>query len=83
MPNFRNVYKHDMDFLRGYMIHFSASRWSGGTYNGEDLGGAYKDAMREPGGWGVWMMMQGETIPKEKNHVRLSKDKKDEWGIPH
>jgi choline dehydrogenase-like flavoprotein len=26
IPNFRNVYKHDMDFLRGYMIHFGASR---------------------------------------------------------
>jgi choline dehydrogenase-like flavoprotein len=26
--------------------------------------------------------MQGETIPKESNHVRLSKDKKDKWGIP-
>ncbi len=26
--------------------------------------------------------MQGETIPKEKNHVRLSTDKKDAWGIP-
>ena len=28
------------------------------------------------------MMMQGETIPKETNHVRLSKDQKDAWGIP-
>jgi choline dehydrogenase-like flavoprotein len=28
------------------------------------------------------MMMQGETLPKEKNHVRLDKDKKDAWGIP-
>jgi choline dehydrogenase-like flavoprotein len=28
------------------------------------------------------MMMQGETIPKESNHVRLSPDQKDEWGIP-
>jgi choline dehydrogenase-like flavoprotein len=27
-------------------------------------------------------MMQGETIPKESNHVRLSKDQKDQWGIP-
>ena len=26
--------------------------------------------------------MQGETIPKETNHVRLSTDKKDQWGIP-
>ena len=28
------------------------------------------------------MYMQGETIPKETNHVRLSNDKKDQWGIP-
>jgi choline dehydrogenase-like flavoprotein len=26
--------------------------------------------------------MQGETIPKETNHVRLSKEEKDQWGIP-
>ena len=28
------------------------------------------------------MMMQGETIPKKENHVTLSKDQKDQWGIP-
>jgi len=28
------------------------------------------------------MYMQGETIAKESNHVRLSADKKDQWGIP-
>jgi choline dehydrogenase-like flavoprotein len=28
------------------------------------------------------MYMQGETIPKETNHVRLSADQKDQWGIP-
>src|SRR5258708_578564 len=28
------------------------------------------------------MYMQGETIPKENNYVRLSKDQKDQWGIP-
>jgi choline dehydrogenase-like flavoprotein len=26
--------------------------------------------------------MQGETIPKETNHVRLSDTEKDQWGIP-
>jgi choline dehydrogenase-like flavoprotein len=26
--------------------------------------------------------MQGETIPKETNHVSLSTDEKDQWGIP-
>lgn len=28
------------------------------------------------------MMMQGETIPVESNHVRLSIDQKDAWGVP-
>jgi len=79
MPNFRNVYKQEMDFLRGYMVHFSASR---GKARSEGIGGAYKDAMTEAGDWGVYMMMQGETIPKESNHVRLSKDQQDAWGIP-
>ena len=32
--------------------------------------------------WHVGSHMMGETIPKEANHVRLSPDKKDEWGIP-
>jgi hypothetical protein len=34
------------------------------------------------GQWTVYSYVQGETIPKENNHVRLSTDKKDEWGIP-
>jgi len=81
LPNFRNVRKQEMDFLRGYMVHFSASRWTGGESK-EQIGADFKEALAEPGGWGVWMMMQGETIPKETNHVRLSKDHKDDWGIP-
>jgi len=48
----------------------------------ETIGGNYKDAMGEPGPWGVYMYLQGETIAKESNHVRLSEDKKDQWGIP-
>jgi len=38
--------------------------------------------LSEAGGWFVSSQMQGETIPKETNHVRLSKDQKDAWGIP-
>src|SRR4030095_14286910 len=26
LPNFRNVYKQEMDFIRGYMTHYSAGR---------------------------------------------------------
>jgi choline dehydrogenase-like flavoprotein len=83
MPNYRNVHKQETDFLRGYMTFFSAMRGSWGNISStEEIGGAYKDALTEPGSWGVFMMMQGETIPKEANHVRLSTDKHDDWGIP-
>ena len=83
MPNFRNVYKQETDFLRGYMTFFTATRagW-GHPVPGSQIGADFKDAISEPGDWQIYMMMQGETIPKEENHVRLSDDKKDEWGIP-
>lgn len=83
MPNFRNVHKQEMDFMRGYMTFYSASRpgWEHDT-NGPQIGGEYKDSIAEAGPWNVYMMMQGETIPKETNHVSLSKDEKDAWGIP-
>jgi choline dehydrogenase-like flavoprotein len=82
MPNFRNVKKQETDFLRGYTVHFSASRQKGVPAPGAPLGGDYKDAMSEAGPWTIFMMMQGETIPKEENHVRLSPDQQDAWGIP-
>src|SRR6185436_7527060 len=45
MPNFRNVQKQETDFLRGYTVHFSAGRSNSGFYpNGDQIGGAYKDA---------------------------------------
>ena len=83
MPNFRNVYRQETDFLRGYMTFFTANRagW-GHPVTGSQIGANFKEAISEPGDWGVYMMMQGETIPKKENHVRLSEDKKDEWGIP-
>jgi choline dehydrogenase-like flavoprotein len=48
----------------------------------DTVGGAYKDALAQPGPWGIYMYMQGETIPKESNHVRLHSTEKDQWGIP-
>jgi len=83
MPNFRNVYKQEMDFLRGYMTFYSVMRagWGHST-DGPQIGNNYKEAISEPGPWVVYVQMQGETIPKETNHVSLSKDEKDAWGIP-
>jgi choline dehydrogenase-like flavoprotein len=83
MPNFRNVHKQEMDFQRGYMTFYSATRPGWGHHtDGPQIGAGYKDNIAEAGPWGVYMMMQGETIPKETNHVNLSTDQKDAWGIP-
>ncbi|SFO68246.1 Choline dehydrogenase [Algoriphagus ornithinivorans] len=82
MPNFRNVKKQEMDFLRGYMTFYSAGRSGFGHADVRGFGAEFKKANTQPGPWNVFMMMQGETIPKESNQVSLSKDQKDEWGIP-
>src|SRR5690606_16979841 len=81
IPNFRNVKKQEMDFLRGYASFFSAYRAAGVPTEGRQVGGNYKDNMLKLGGWHVGVMMQGETIPNESNHVRLS-DELDQYGLP-
>lgn len=82
VANFRNVEKRDTDFFGGYVIYSGASREQFNASIEPEIGGEYKEAMSEPGKWSVYMYMQGETIAKETNHVRLSTDKKDQWGIP-
>jgi choline dehydrogenase-like flavoprotein len=82
MPSFRNVRKNDMDFLGGYITFWGAYRNVGNENNNDTIGANFKDALCEAGNWGVYMSIQGEVIPKHDNHVRLSKDEKDAWGIP-
>jgi choline dehydrogenase-like flavoprotein len=83
MPAFRNIYKQETDFLRGYVVFAGASRagWdSDGSPGG--IGAEYKEDLTRAHEWNVYMSIQGETIPKASNHVRLSKELKDDWGIP-
>ncbi|MGJ1285023.1 GMC oxidoreductase [Sphingobacterium spiritivorum] len=83
VPSFRNLYSKDADFQGGYMMTLGASRsgWSR-SLEGQELGAAYKDALTQPGGWSVYMSLQGETIPIYENHVRISDTEKDPYGIP-
>jgi len=82
MPNFRNVKKQEMDFLRGYMTFYSAARAGWGNARNSDFGPDFKEANSEVGPWGVFMMMQGETIPKLENRVYLDEKLIDKWGMP-
>ena len=83
IANYRNLHEQDTDYVGGFTTFSGAYRSSPNEEKmTETIGGNYKDEMGEPGPWGVYMYMQGETIAKETNHVRLSKDKTDQWGIP-
>jgi choline dehydrogenase-like flavoprotein len=82
IPRFRNLYKQETDFLRGYAAGFSANRGSSSDRSG--LGASLKDSLHHPkdGLWHVGSHMMGETIPKETNYVALDPSQKDPYGIP-
>lgn len=82
IPRFRNVFKQETNFLRGYAAGFSAYRST--DRDTSQLGEHLKDQLLHPsiGPWRVGSHMMGETIPKEASYVALSADQKDEWGIP-
>ncbi len=82
VPRFRNVFKQETNFLRGYAAGFDAGR--GFNTNTDGFGAELKKnlAIKDWGPWYVGSHMMGETIPKETNMVSLHSGKKDDWGIP-
>ena len=82
IPNYRNLKALETDFKGGYVIFSGGYRKTKYYEESEGIGAAYKQSLEEPGGWGMYMYMQGETIPKETNHVRLSDTEKDAYGMP-
>ena len=83
IPRFRNVFKQETDFLRGYASGFGASRYEHDDRSG--LGEDLKKGILNPklnNVWSVGSHMMGETIPKESNYVALDKTLLDPWGVP-
>ena len=83
LPRFRNVYKQETDFLRGYAAGFGAR--PARPVNSDGFGATLLENLNQTEENGVWYVnshMMGETIPKESNQVSLSADQKDQWGIP-
>ena len=83
VPRFRNVFKQETDFLRGYAAGFQATpiRYTSKEGIGENLKNNLLKT-KETGIWSVGSHMMGETIPKVSNMVTLDKEKTDQWGIP-
>ena len=83
VPRFRNIYRQETDFLRGYAAGFGAQpqRKTVRKGFGAELTNQLLNS-KETGVWNVNSHMMGETIPKSTNLVSLDPEKKDEWGIP-
>ena len=81
LVNFRNVGTQETDFVGGYTT-FAGGYRTRGVPVADHVGATYKDAQTRPGPWALYMYMQGETIPKAANHVRLHDSARDQWGIP-
>jgi choline dehydrogenase-like flavoprotein len=82
VPRFRNVYKQETDFLRGYAAGFGAGRYDELNYDGVGVELKENLSKGELGVWRVGSHMMGETIPKENSYVALDENQKDEWGMP-
>lgn len=83
IPRFRNVYKQETGFLRGYAAGFTAYRNE--SNNAKGFGEELVQNLASPTDYGDWWVgshMMGETIPKESNTVSLDAVQKDEWQIP-
>ena len=83
VPRFRNIHDSQPDYLRGFNYQGWATRenWSRGL-DTTDFGADYKDRLHQPGHWTMELLSFGESLPYERNQVRLNHDKKDVHGLP-
>ncbi|MEM1320734.1 MAG: GMC family oxidoreductase [Bacteroidota bacterium] len=85
IPRFRNINKQTKrkDFLRGYGYQGGANRrnWESSVKE-LGFGGAFKDALFEPGPWQLGMTGFGECLPYHENKVYLNQEVRDKWGQP-
>lgn len=83
VPRFRNLFGDKREYLRGFGYQGSAGRLGWQRAVSElGIGGAFKDAMAEPGDWRIGATGFGEMLPNHANKVTLDPEKKDKWGLP-
>ncbi len=83
IPRYRNLFGEKRPYLRGFGYEGSAARdgWSRAVAE-LGVGGAFKDAMAEPGRWSIGGVAFGEMLPNHENMVGLDETRKDKWGLP-
>ena len=82
IPRFRNIGNDKRDYVRGFGYQGAASRQGWSREIAElTIGGEFKDALSQPGGWTMGMGGFGEILPYHENKITLDKTKKDKWGL--
>ena len=84
MPRFQNIGSDKATtFVRGYAFGGAAYRsgWNRGM-NQDGFGADWKEALTEPGDWGMWLGGMGECLPSFDNYFKLNHEMKDEFGLP-
>ena len=83
IPRFRNVFKQETDFLRGYAagIYTQRNHTHDRDAMGEDLKNSL-NANKWADNWSINSHIMGETIPKESNFIALDKTQLDAFGMP-
>jgi choline dehydrogenase-like flavoprotein len=83
VPRYRNLFGDKRDYIRGFGYQGGGSRegWGRTIPEMTSIGGDFKDALTEPGGWTMGLGGFGEIIPDHSNKVTLDKTKKDKWGL--
>ncbi|MFZ1530359.1 MAG: GMC family oxidoreductase [Ferruginibacter sp.] len=82
VPRFRNIYDDKRDYIRGFGYQGGAYRGRGMDIAEFSIGAELKDALSEPGSWGMGIMAFGEMLPYHENKMTLDKTRKDKWGLP-
>jgi choline dehydrogenase-like flavoprotein len=84
IPKYANVGSNqNKHFIRGYRFDGDASQdLYGQAFSIPGYGKAFREKVRTNIPYKFDIEAQGETLPRYQNHVTLSKEKKDAWGIP-
>ena len=83
LARFRNVGNHQSsEFKRGYAYACGASRGASSEISKTAIGQTLKEDMTQLGPWKFGFSGMGECLPYHENHISLSTDKVDDWGMP-
>jgi choline dehydrogenase-like flavoprotein len=85
IPRYRNLDEKtkQKNYLRGFGCQGGATRmgWERGIST-PGFGKDFKQSLRLPAPWQMWVGGWGEHLPRYENFIELDPTQKDAWGIP-